>query len=474
MKKILLFAACAAFVCSAQAENKLYYDTENRAEARGVSPSGNYAVFTDPDNNVGYLWSRENPEVFAPIVDVDTQGDIRFDAYDVNDDGIVVGSIQKEDGSRVYWQPAVWQNGEFTYLPVELDKVDETGNAMTGNLNYAVRISANGQIVGGYIGSRPSLPSMGYPAYPVIWEKKDDGSWEFHRYNNIQLPDHQGFWVRTMYSDGTLEGTILGGILNCAAGSMVPALLKDGELVYWNKLEIREFEEDTKWGTMAFEYDFIDGFKDGWDYTFFYGGFYGSDNSGNFYGFKSSTHMPDDGSELPYDGEVTIDNGSCVYNVFTDEWTYNIGQNGYINGIYNEVFFTANGQMIVEGKTESPLSYFGVDSQAGGIRFAGVTQTSDKGNVLAGQHNVFNDATLQDDPFPVIIVLDNAMVGVDEIATGSQAVSVRGMKGCIDVQGAENVAVYDMQGRYMGNGSSLAPGIYVVKADDTTAKVIVK
>ncbi len=46
----------------------------------------------------------------------------------------------------------------------------------------------------------------------------------------------------------------------------------------------------------------------------------------------------------------------------------------------------------------------------------------------------------------------------------------------IRVFGASEVAVYDLNGRLVGNSAAntVAPGIYVVKADGVTRKVAVK
>ena len=478
MKKFLLFAAVAAAMCSAQAENKLYYNTDYRADPRAVSESGTYAVFSDPDNCTGYVWNIENPSEFKPIIDTEKLGNITFEAYGVNDEGTIVGSVEiTTPEHRLYWHPAVFKDGEITYLPCNIDQLGDDGTAMTGNLNYAISISNNGKIIGGYLSSRPGVESTARPSYPCLWELKDNGEWELHLYNHNELPNHQGFWTRTMMSDGTLEGTVLGGILNCGAGSMVPAIVRgsDGNIEFWNTLEQRILPVETKWGTKYWQFDFIDGFCDGWqtDY-FFQGGFYGCDARGNFYGYKTRSVVPEDGI-IPEDGHIKIEMGACTYNVNTGDSNHIIGESAYLTGTINDVIYLADGKMLINGAKESPLDYFDIKDQAQGITFAGVSYTSKDGRVLAAQHNVFNEARMENDPFPVMIVLDDAPVsGIEDVVADKAAPVIRGLKGAIEVQGAASVAVYDIQGRYMGNGAYHAPGLYIVKADDTTAKVIVK
>lgn len=71
-------------------------------------------------------------------------------------------------------------------------------------------------------------------------------------------------------------------------------------------------------------------------------------------------------------------------------------------------------------------------------------------------------------------VYDKAEAGVKGIANNNVSVSVE--NGSISVSGASNVAIYNMSGVKVANGSAsnLPAGIYVVKADGQVNKVIVK
>lgn len=289
-----------------------------------------------------------------------------------------------------------------------------------------------------------------------------------HHYNDIELPAQQGFFVRGMVSDGTLEGTYLPGILTCAAGSYVPAYFHPGEgLVYWDTVEKRTvtFEHKGKWyESIAW---FIDDFYDGWNGEYFTGGFYGCDASGNCYGWRSYPNEP-----MPENGEGTFYTKAVVYNLFNKQWDERDGAY-LVGGLWKEIYLLANGDMEINGQNVEPISHFGVTGEAAGYDFVGVSYISNDGRTLVGQYQEFNPATMQYDPFPAVIELSEPLTGVENVTAAEKAVKIQGLEGAIEVEGAQNVAVYDMQGRRVGT-TGLAAGIYVVKADETTAKVIVK
>ena len=79
--------------------------------------------------------------------------------------------------------------------------------------------------------------------------------------------------------------------------------------------------------------------------------------------------------------------------------------------------------------------------------------------------------------YPFAIVLDEPLVsGVDEIINTESDAKILLSAGRIDVIGAEEVAVYDLNGSLVSTSatSHVAPGVYVVKAGKSASKVIVK
>ena len=103
---------------------------------------------------------------------------------------------------------------------------------------------------------------------------------------------------------------------------------------------------------------------------------------------------------------------------------------------------------------------------------------SGDGKVIGGNLYEINPASGEPQFFPFIIVLDEPLVdpsAVSSIETGNGArISVAA--GNVTVEGAASVAVYDLNGRLVGNtaSTSVQPGIYVVLADGKASKVLVK
>lgn len=67
----------------------------------------------------------------------------------------------------------------------------------------------------------------------------------------------------------------------------------------------------------------------------------------------------------------------------------------------------------------------------------------------------------------------NKVLAVDEINGDGADISIEAVKGAINVTGAKKVAVYTLDGRETGI-SNLPAGLYIVKADNVTRKVMVK
>ena len=86
-----------------------------------------------------------------------------------------------------------------------------------------------------------------------------------------------------------------------------------------------------------------------------------------------------------------------------------------------------------------------------------------------------------------MIVLDEPLVdlpnqpgggedSVFEIVNGGENVNILLTPGRVDVAGVESAALYDINGRLVGNGTTfhVAPGLYVVSTANGAQKVLVK
>ena len=87
-----------------------------------------------------------------------------------------------------------------------------------------------------------------------------------------------------------------------------------------------------------------------------------------------------------------------------------------------------------------------------------------------------NEATGENQYFPFVTVTDGAFSGIKETFGGMERVSFIVSAGTIEVRNAETMNVYDLNGRLVacGKAASVAPGIYVVKAGEVTAKISVR
>lgn len=462
MKKILLLSALAAVAVSAQAETK-FYTFDTLGEIGGVSPNGKYVAIADLDDDYGYRWCIDEPEKLVQMTG--TYKD-KFCAYGVDDNGLVVGNYFKKNGS---YQTAYWENGEVKDLPMSPNVI---------NLCAARCITADGGVIGGYMFYKDPTSEIGGRNYPCRWVRNDEGEYELD-FEPIPLPDHQGFITTSMNADGS----ILGGRLYVGAGSEVPALFKDGELVFWNKLETRLVPFIYKGEIQAyFEHYFVDGMD---DYSksptggvnVLLGEFSRCDAQGNFYGRRDVVlSASEDGLDCDIASYATI------YNPETEEWTelptgggirtFSCGINGefvFCNG--STMLSWDNGEMLKDNVQDK----FGFTSPT---TFTGITDTSADGKVLAGIREQLNPATGENEYYPVIVVLDEPLYNPGsgiEVVQEAEFPTLLITEGRIDVVGAE-AAVYALNGTLAGQGSTVhvAHGVYVVKVADKAVKVLVK
>lgn len=480
MKKILLTAALAATVASAMAENKAYFfrttdgEFEQMGQVYGISPNGEYAVIYDEEMEHSFLWRRSEPD---KIEFINFMRDGKAQATEVravNDNGTIVGSAR--DGNQ--WKPFVRQ-ADGTIIPLPLTE-------WALNLNYPCAISANEEIIGGQLSGVCKMTdgtTFGQNR-PAMWVKGEDGEYEVVApYNDeLVLPEHAGTNVVGMYSDGTYEGSYLLGNCGAGAGSYIPFLYNQGKLQLWNKIdhaEVTWYYEGKPMGQEIVET--IDGKR---DYYFtendaINAGFYSCDAAGNIYGSRAEVYDLEgtDPSDESTFGKAKHRYYRGWYNVHTKEWTEELNGPVVYTGIDGKVLFSSNFSVYpngVEGASESVSSFTGVDF--GGRDMMGVERTSADGQVLGACYQA-TDAMGIAHVYPVMITLDNSLVGVDSVTAdpaSEQVVLTYG--GTIEVIGAEEVAVYDMNGVNVANGkvSNVGSGMYVVVADGVSHKVLVK
>lgn len=448
------------------AETKVYTMDELGDEVY-VSPNGKFVSVGDYEQNLSYIWSADNPETFAPL-----PGEVVV--YDVDNNGTVVGSIQSEPG---IFSACVWENGEWQLLP---------SHEAVVNTAEANCISGDGTVIAGtqFINDPTSAIKGRY--YPCIWKKGEDGSWKLTAYTNIKLPDHQGFLTKCLYVNG--DDIIIGGRLYCGIGSEVPALIINGELKFWNVLasgkepfifrgKYEAYDETGKqyWtedpndpNIAYYPFTTIDGYRDGVTGEYFSGEFSSVDKYGNFYGYRSRAF------NVAEDGSGDLVNGATIYNFSTEEWTDNPDYTNFVIGTGDDKYvFPMGDRVIVDGVEKTLTETFGFSVTR---TLSSVRSISDDGKVIGANLSELHPGTGEMLYYPAVIVLDEPLVaGIDDVVS-ENGITIIVSAGRVDVAGTDDVTIYDLKGSVVSNAvtSYVAPGMYIVKAGDTTRKVFVK
>jgi hypothetical protein len=450
MRNSLLFTAVFAMTAtlSLNAKNQVYTFDELGGTVYGVSHNGKYVVGGDDDDNVGFIWLSEDPENITVIENCVLHA--------ASNDGVIVGSFYDEGGYTS--KAGYYFNGEHYALPLSDDLIGES---------FAMSISSDGKYIGGYQYTYYAGSELSGRYYPCRWVRDDFGEYQLEMYNNIDIPDHQGFAAGTM----TEDGRILAGQVFCGFASRIPAMLVDGEFVIFNELETKS--EPWYYKGEIYGYDdttYIDGFKDYSTSDCFYGSFLSVDNAGNFYGTRTRA------TNVQSDGTGTLVHGGFMYNKATDTWTD--GKSGdqgtcYYCGIDGNYISTTNGGLIVDGKETTLVDYFNLDFTK---QVAGLAGYSDDTTVAGGTSLYLFEGTGEYLGEPFFIKFDEPVAGVSEITKPVSNANVLTTGNKIVVTGANNIAVYTTTGQLVSTKSvsTLPAGIYVVKADNKTAKVAVK
>lgn len=485
MKKYLLLMglALAGISLTGKAESKVYI-FDNLGIVGGVSDNGQYAAITDDEQYFAYIWRASNPEELyniteeAPLGLPASQSPIFTTAMDVSDDGIVVGSIGYAD---YHQYPAYYKDGEWNLLPIDPDAL---------NTNEAICITPDGTVIAGYqhiklVGATGEGASRGQ-FFPCQWFLQEDGSYELKTYKDIKLPDHQGFYPMTQ----TPDGKVIGGQVYAGFGSTLNALLVEGELVMFDEIStIKEcLEYKGKYYTgvdengkqtwtedindpniVWFEKELINGYYDGirGETSMMSGFFTNCDGNGNFYGARTYVS----GVTEDHDGVVT--NAAIIYNYLTDTWHDEKGVNFFSAGIGDELVFTGNGSVIKGNEVNQVKEAYEINTN---YTINGISKISSDAKTIAGVASDLNPAISEYQYYPFIIQVDGDINGTPELSGSPKNGLVIATQGRIEVLNAENVAVFDINGCLVSTDkvTEVTAGVYIVKADDASYKIVVK
>ncbi|MDE5791643.1 MAG: hypothetical protein K2H96_10510 [Muribaculaceae bacterium] len=479
MKKSILLLALAAGVSLGMNAGSKVYTFDSLGEIDGISDNGRYGVVTDPDNGLAYIWDSTNPETLKDITArTESAGNFTYNgdiwtttAMDVSDDGIVVGSVLL----GATYNPAYYKDGKWNLLPLD-------PNAK--NTNEAVCITPDGKIIAGYHFVNDPTSDTGGRYYPCQWFLGDDGYYSLKSYTNIELPDHQGFFPMTQSPDGE----IIAGSVYCGFQSNVNAIVKNGELILFDKIEtINEpwffggkyfagWAEDGKtqiWVSdindprvVYFPEVYINGYKDKGDEGALIGFFTNCDGNGNLYGARSRViNLTDEG-----EGEVVTE--ACIYNYKTDTWYTDEDYGFFSAGIGHDLLFTNTGEMINGETITSVPDAFDINT-TGDVE--GINKISADASVLGGVSSEYSEAIGGLMYFPFFVKTEGYS-GVQAVVGTPEKGLVITSPGRIEVLNAEDIAVYDLDGRLIGKEkvTLVNPGVYVVRAGNSVHKVMVR
>lgn len=482
MKKFLLPAAIlAAGFLNANAENKAYTSNE-LGDCNGVSSSGRFVVASDDENNCVYLWDALNPDLFVEITPEMGAPSIPSgqrvngaNAYSVADDGTVVGCLCYADGKSV---PAFYKDGKWT-------KLDLPEQVM--NTNQASVITPDAKTIVGF-SCHPHKDFDGTyfgQYFPVKWTLDDNGEYAMTSYADIDLLNNDGFIPYCISPDGKT----IGGRLSVGVGSTMAALLVDNQVKYFHDVEITSapFYYAGKWfcgndengyqiwtsdpddpRIVLFEQTKIDGLIDDNGSHGVSGTFVSCDGNGNFYGARSVVRGVKDNGETG-----TVTKSACVYNSNSGEWYDNADYSAFTCGKGLDMIFTNDNNILLDADPYSLSDFYHVSVP--GTSF-GAWKCNKDATVLGCVRGELNEAIGEWDYFPYVIVSEDYDMAVKTVYGGLERPSFILSKGSLSVRNAKTASVFDTDGHLIGQGLefSLAPGAYVVRAGEYSAKVLVR
>lgn len=446
MKKSLLFLALAG---AYTAQGAVFYPgpEDMVGDVSGISDNGLWAVMPDDDNNISYLWNREDPSNPVKYENILLR--------DVADNGMCVGEEYVAKDGRYY--PGVLKDGVWERLPV---------SSYALNMNGAVSVTPDGLAIGGYLYCS-TMPSGAHGYIPCRWDW-DEAEEDFGltMYSEFDYGDHQGMYITSISPDGR----VLAGSLFYGFAAQLDAAIIDGQLKCWEETEEKEVPWYWNGKYMGDETGyFINGFRDQDTNKTFENILFSIDNKGNIYGNRTKV------LDVDADGNGNIADQAAVYNYLTEEWAYNETYNAWSCGLDQEFFFPFGDIVIVEGQQKNVVEEFNINT--GGLTFSHVSSLSMDGQLLGGATRVFNPAIGGFDYTPCLILLDEPLINdnssVDNLGLVAGKMTI--VNGVVDFSGKRGT-VFDLNGRKVGEGKrfNLAPGAYVAVCGRDVRKVVVR
>lgn len=332
---------------------------------RNISPSGNYAVgyddqFGDPTS---FVWDRSTGE-YTILDPGEWNGCV---AYDVNDDGIIVGSVVTGSYTHTPAYMDFKNGGSWTTLPTH-------GFENAAYPSFAVAITNEG-VIGGQVVTELSDGTK--RCVPCLWKdyQLDQSGFDMPENGDVVM---YGSYVYSMSDDCR----VLSGWQDWGTGSRSPAIWVDGKLtrIYGETETIGDegyIYEGVTWGTTP----------DGTQVT----GYFMPDGM-NLTGFIYNIATGEK-TEVPSYGGVAFDNNGRAY------FTGLMGMGGvyYENGQTHDISNMWDGLEGTFATTVDPS--IGTDGM-----LETVYSASNDGKVLGGSYiySAFGTA-LQ---YPVIVVLE--------------------------------------------------------------------
>lgn len=424
-----------------------------------VSNNGKYAVGCDIEVcYAGYLWDAETGS-FSLLNEASGERVDAVMAYDVADDGTVVGAVpvtyEASDGSdSIAWEPAYKPLGkDWVTLPVPENANTNYNDPRYYSINYVPvygrRVSPDGKVIGGVCWYAEYNKAGKYTSFwkPVLWTIGDDGEAELKEFNDLEYKG-QGFILYDISDDGS----VIVGKLETERGDQCPAYIKDGVMDYLAApvLELREGYTDV--------YDEVDG-----EGSYWIGLVNFLDASGNAYYYYT------DGSGILH---------NMVWNVYTEETIYS-GEDDE-SGYDNLVQCGTGADFIVgmQYKSYGPATILaGEDVDLS--EMSTVMSMSDDGLTLAG-------ATLQSSLWetynsPAVMVLSKSASGIRSTLSDDKSVLVSKNGNTLSISGDYTSAeLLDSAGRHIGNVnktislSEITTGVYLLKVESKGKKLVYK
>lgn len=485
MKNYLLSFTMAALVAApviADDENQSY-NCDELGQVNGISENGRYAAISDDDNAIAYLWKVTDPAFYEDIcmpVSPETtpaaQRVVGTYAYGVSNNMTVVGAIKYANGLT---KPAYYKDGEWKFLEMP---------ANVQNTNEALLITPDAKMISGWsnkVYNNPVDPTDVWGQYfPVQWKLNEaTKEYDLIDYSSVDVLNHQGFVPMCQNADGS----IIGGRIYFGVNTSMAALLENGELKFFHETNVtyepwyfagkwycgRDEEGNQVWTTdpndpriVLFEENYVDGWHD--DGKGQVNGFFDyCDAEGNFYGTRTVV------SNVSADGDnATFKQYATIYNPTTGEFIDNERAGYYTCGVNPDLVFDGDGNVWVEGVKKDAQSEYGIHSDS---EFAGVAKLNGDGTVLGCARREFFEAIGDYMYYPLMVVTKDYS-SVKSVAEQAQQPIVVAGRGYVKVLNAATATLIDMDGKVVGTGLNFnpAPGAYIVKAGDTTVKLIVK